>query len=38
MPLTPKQQEIVAKVLIKAGASQPVEFDAYEEDYLWDRE
>ena len=38
MPLTPMQQEIVAKVLIKAGASQPVEFDAYEEDYLWDRE
>ena len=38
MPLTPMQQEIVAKVLIKAGASQPVEFDAYEDDYLWDRE
>lgn len=36
IPLTPKQQEIVAQVLIKSGASQPVEFDAYEEDYIWE--
>lgn len=33
--ITPQQQEIIAEVLARHGASQPVEFDSYEEDFNW---
>ena len=29
------KQEIIAEVLTRHGASQPVEFDSYEEDFNW---
>ena len=38
MPITPSQQEVIAQVLIKAGAPTPIVFDSYETDNLWDRE
>ncbi|MBR1446951.1 MAG: hypothetical protein IJ586_07715 [Alloprevotella sp.] len=33
--LTPEEQTLVAHVLAEHGAPQPVEFDGYEERYLW---
>ena len=33
--LTPEEQTLVARVLAEHGAPQPVEFDGYEERYLW---
>ena len=35
--LTPEEQQFVEQVLVANGAHRPVIFDAYEEDYLWDR-
>ncbi|MBR6482127.1 MAG: hypothetical protein IKT26_02720 [Bacteroidaceae bacterium] len=33
--INPQQQAIIAEVLTRHGASQPVEFDSYEEGYNW---
>ena len=33
--INPQQQEIIAEVLIRHGAAQPVEFDSYEEGFNW---
>lgn len=33
--LNPQRQEIIAEVLLRHGATQPVEFDSYEEDFDW---